>query len=257
MDAGPWRFSAITPQTRGAVMLTLLFAIIAVVTLLGNERQMQMMPPAVTVVPARRPPSRTEIVHGDASKKQVIFTFDGGGGAESAQAILATLAKHHVKGTFFLTGKFIEANPELVKTFVADGDEIFSHTYDHPHLPTLTDQQIKNELRQTESVLMRVAGVSPRPFFRPPYGERDARVLADAYGEGYESVYWTYDAKDWMEPNGETADQVRHNILDTLAPGNIYLMHFGDNLTGQVLDDVFTTIEAKGYKIVSLTQGLD
>ena len=45
-------------------------------------------------------------------------------------------------------------------------------------------------------------------------------------------------------------------IFGTLAPGNIYLMHIGDNITGAILDDVFTTIESKGYKIVSLTQGL-
>ena len=33
-------------------------------------------------------------------------------------------------------------------------------------------------------------------------------------------------------------------------------MHIGDNITGEILDEVFTYIENKGYKIVSLTEGI-
>ena len=58
---------------------------------------------------------RHEIVWGNRSEKQVIFTFDGGATAESGEAILSALKKHNVKGTFFLTGKFVEKNQELVK----------------------------------------------------------------------------------------------------------------------------------------------
>ena len=67
------------------------------------------------------PISEKEIIHGDTSKKQVIFTFDAGGSDASAQEILQVLAKHHVTGTFFMTGKFIEANPQTVKDIVAAG----------------------------------------------------------------------------------------------------------------------------------------
>jgi len=33
-------------------------------------------------------------------------------------------------------------------------------------------------------------------------------------------------------------------------------MHIGDTITGSILDDVFTNIEARGYRIVSLTEGI-
>ncbi len=215
------------------------------------------VPPVITVpnLPAF-PVSDKEIVRGDTTKKQVIFTFDGGDGVQSADQILDVLAKHHVKGTFFLTGKFIEANPVLVRKMASLGNEIFNHTYDHPHLPLLSDEQIMQELGQNEAVLEETASTSPHPYFRAPYGDRDQRVLNAAFRAGYESIYWTIDARDWEEPTGETPAQVHDNIMSNLAPGNIYLMHIGDTITGSILDGIFTEIEHHGYKIVSLTQGL-
>ena len=161
-----------------------------------------------------------------------------------------------MKGSFFLTGKFVQANPDLVRRMVAQGNEIFNHTYDHPFLTKLTDEKITSELDLMDQTLQSVASTSPKPYFRAPYGDRDARVRSAAAQDGYRSVYWTVDARDWMEPKGETADQVKARILDNIAPGTIYLMHLGDTITGSILDDVFTKLEAQGYKMVSLTQGI-
>lgn len=212
-------------------------------------------PPPV-IVPAPVAASEQEIIRGNTSKKQLIFTFDGGAGATSSEQILVALAKHRVKGTFFLTGKFVDAHPDLVRRMIADGHEIFSHTYDHPHLTQLPDEKIASEFQKMEQSLEIAGGISPKPFFRAPYGDRDARVRDVAFKAGYESVYWTVDARDWQEPKGETADDVRSRILDNAAPGSIYLMHLGDSITGAILDDVFTQLEGRGYKLVSLTQGL-
>ena len=213
--------------------------------------------PAKVVVPV---PLKTapvsEIVYGDRTKKVMIFTFDAGDKAQSAEGILTVLAKHHVKGTFFMTGKFIEANPALVKQISSGGNEIFDHTYDHKDLTTLTDAQIKAELDGMNALLASTTGMSARPYFRAPYGARDLRVRTAAAADGFQSVYWTLDARDWMESTGETADQVRERILSNIAPGTIVLMHVGDTITAAILDDVFTKIEAQGYKIVSLSQGL-
>ncbi len=199
--------------------------------------------------------SNTEISKGDTSKKQVIFTFDAGGGASSADQILNVLAKHRVTGTFFMTGKFVEANPDLVRRIVAAGHEVFNHTYDHKDLTTLSDADISDELQKMDMALQKVAHITSSPYFRPPYGARDSRVINAAFDTGYQPIYWTVDARDWMEPN-ITADEVKNRILSNVAPGTIYLMHVGDTITGAILDEVFSTIESRGYKIVSLRQGM-
>jgi peptidoglycan-N-acetylmuramic acid deacetylase len=244
----------VTPEVRGEVYAAIIFAILASIYILSTPKIPAVLTPTPLVVV--RATSEREIVHGDTTKKQVIFTFDGGEGNQSADLILQTLAKHHAIGSFFLTGKFIEHNPDLVRLMVAEGNEIYSHTYDHPHLPTLTDEEISQEFKKMATVLKDVAHVSPQPYFRAPYGDRDDRVLGVAFKEGYQSVYWTVDARDWMESQGETARDVENRILQNVAPGTIYLMHFGDTITGAVLDDVFTKIESQGYKLASLKEGL-
>ncbi|OHA44770.1 MAG: hypothetical protein A3G04_02885 [Candidatus Taylorbacteria bacterium RIFCSPLOWO2_12_FULL_44_9] len=196
------------------------------------------------------------ITHGDVSKRQVIFTFDGGEGSQSAFVVLDILRKHHARGTFFLTGKWVLRNPDLIRRMQAEGHEIYNHSLTHPHLPFLTDREIANELGNMDRTLLNLINTSTKPYFRPPYGDYDERVLFAAARHGYRAVMWTIDAGDWMESEGFTADAVRARIYSHIEPGAIVLMHLGDDITGLILDEIFTQIEDLGYKIVSLTQGI-
>jgi len=195
-----------------------------------------------------------EISRGNPAKKQIIFTFDAGAGINSAQKILEIAASHNVKVTFFCTGKFAQNNSELIKQIAQEGHEIFNHTYSHPHLTQITDEQIIEELDKAEQILSSLTGKTAKPYFRPPYGDRNAHVLEVAKQEGYQSVFWSLDALDWMVD--KTEEQVKERIYTNLKPGAIILMHVGDNITGDILDEVFTYIEDQDYKIVSLTEGL-
>ena len=206
-------------------------------------------------IPTSSPPFvvKGEISRGNPTKKQIIFTFDAGAGTNSLQKILEVTKQHNVKVTFFSTGKFAEKNSELIKQISAEGHEIFNHTYSHPHLTQITDEQIKEELDKTEQIISSLIGKTTKPYFRPPYGDRNSHVLEVAKQEGYQSVFWTLDALDWM--TDKTEEQVKDRIYSNLKNGAIILMHVGDNITGDILDEVFTKIENDSYKIVSLTEG--
>ena len=195
-----------------------------------------------------------EIIWGDITQKVVIFTFDAGAGTQSLQIVLDALKKENLKATFFLTGKWAEQNPEMVKQISEAGHEIFNHTYSHPHLTTLTDEQIISELTKADEVISKIIGKSTKPYFRPPYGESNDHVLKIAAEVGYQSVRWTIDALDWEESSGRTAQQVKDRILNNLKPGTIYIMHIGDNLTGQVIDELLSKIKEQGYFISSLSR---
>ncbi|MES2216702.1 MAG: polysaccharide deacetylase family protein [Patescibacteria group bacterium] len=211
--------------------------------------------PSIPSTPSTTPHTNfKEITHGDTSKKQVIFTFDAGSGTRSYKGILAALAKHHVKGTFFLVGKWVEQNPELARGLIAAGHEVFNHSYSHPYFTQLTADEIKTQLQKMDDVLASTTGTRTRPYFRAPYGDRDTAVLKATTDAGFQSVYWSVDSLDWRE--GETAETVKNRVLPNIHPGAIVLMHVGDTPTGDVLDEIFTTLESEGYTLVSLTQGL-
>ncbi len=202
----------------------------------------------VTVLP--------EIVWGNRSKKQVILTFDAGADNNSLIKILETLKKYNLRTTFFLTGKWVEKNPDLTKRIASEGHEIYNHTYSHPHLTQTSDIEIVDEFKRTDRLITNLTGKSTRPYFRPPYGERNSHVLEVAAKEGYQSVYWTVDALDWKESEGITSEEVKSRIYTNLKPGTIYLLHIGDNITGNILDEVIAHLISEGYSIVSLSEGV-
>jgi peptidoglycan/xylan/chitin deacetylase (PgdA/CDA1 family) len=239
-----------------AIFLLPVFLFIAFLIVFNSQRLPHNEEYSLVSTSASAPASTEEITHGNIHKKQIIFTFDGGSNSASADLILQTLAKHRVKGTFFLTGEFILAHPDLARQMIREGHEIFNHTYDHPHLTEISDIDIIHELTKMDDVALSITGSSTKPYFRPPYGDHDIRVRNVAAGAGYQSIYWTVDAKDWEQSDGKSAQEVEDRILSSLSPGNIYLMHIGDTITGEILDRVFSDIEAEGYKLVSLTQGL-
>lgn len=224
--------------------------------------------PTNTAVPTSIPTNfPSEISRGNTSKKQVIFTFDAGSGTQSAQDILDVAASHGLTLSFFLTGKWAEQNPGFTQAFANGGHEIYNHTYSHLRLPDIGNDQITEELNKTKDIIFNLTGKTSKPYFRLPYGYHGGtgdsnRVLSLAWSLGYRSVMWSCDALDWWDTsvpyNGQTVNDefVKNRIYSNLKNGAIYLMHVGDNITGNILDEVFTKIENDGYTIVPLSQGL-
>lgn len=192
-----------------------------------------------------------EVNIGNTTKKNIALTLDAGSGSTQTESILAILKQNNIKITFFLTGKWAEQNPTLVKKILADGHTIGNHTYDHKDLTTLSDADIKTEFDKTETI---VKGIVPtavlKPYFRPPYGARNKHVWDYCASLGYQSIYWTVDAWDWK--TDATAEIVKQRIYDNARNGAIILMHVGDDITPAVLPEVIAKLKADGYQVGNL-----
>lgn len=184
---------------------------------------------------------------------QVALTFDAGATAEPGWDILKTLREHSIRCTFFLTGRFAQRNPELVKAIVAGGHELGNHTFSHPDLRKLNDDAIREELRKAEEVISDIAGISTRPWFRPPFGSRDRRVLSVAAEEGYQCVYWTLDSWDSYK-KGITAEEIRERVLGRIRPGGVVLFHIGSRATADALPDILDELDRRGLRCVPVSQ---
>ena len=196
---------------------------------------------------------------GRDDKPWVALTLDAGASAEPVPQILATLREHGVKITFFLTGKWIEDNPELTRQIVADGHEIANHSFTHPDMRNLSDEAIRKELGDTEALLAETAGATSRPLFRPPYGAYDQRVLRLVAGEGYLPIYWTLDSLDSVgEP--KTADFLFERITGKLPPdklrGAIILAHCGSQPTADALPRILDRFAEMGFEVKKVSEVL-
>jgi peptidoglycan/xylan/chitin deacetylase (PgdA/CDA1 family) len=69
-----------------------------------------------------------------------------------------------------------------------DGIAVESHTVSHPHLPSLSDQELAGELHASKRRLEEELGRRCR-FLAHPFGDCDDRVRAAARDAGYEAAF--------------------------------------------------------------------
>jgi peptidoglycan/xylan/chitin deacetylase (PgdA/CDA1 family) len=184
------------------------------------------------------------------------LTFDAGneGGGAAAQ-ILEILRERGLHVTFFLSGHWVDHNPQLAEQMVVDGHEFGNHSYSHPDLRHLTDDQIVFELDYTDQVVSDIMGVHTRPYFRPPFGGRNARVLDVAAASGFRSIYWSLDSGDWL-PRA-TAAAVASKILRYAEPGDIVVEHVGAQATADALPVILDElINNRGWRVGTVSEVL-
>jgi peptidoglycan/xylan/chitin deacetylase (PgdA/CDA1 family) len=197
-------------------------------------------PPAIT-----RGTAKPELGSGKGSAGgKIAITFDAGAGGDPVPTLLAALDQYGVKCTFFLTGKWVDKYPEYARDITAAGHELGNHTYSHKDLRSLSDEEIRRELQRAEEAIIRATGVSPKPYFRPPYGGRDKRVLAVAAGCGYQSVYWTLDSFDSVK-KGITAEEIRDRVVGRAKDGDIILCHCGSAATAAALPEILKQLKER------------
>ena len=188
------------------------------------------------------------------------LTFDAGADTGYTAQILDTLSETGVRATFGITGKWAEANPELVRRIAREGHTFINHTYSHRSLTgystqsrPLTYQERADELWKTHAVILELTGKSTKPYFRPPYGDYDDSVLSDVYSRGYTyNVMWTVDSLGWK---GLTKEEIVGRVLDGLEPGAIYLFHVGSqSQDGPALPQMIRELRERGYGFVTIDE---
>jgi len=198
----------------------------------------------------------------DTNTQTVYLTFDAGSDTGFTGQILDTLKANGIVAAFGVTGRWAEQNPDLLRRIAQEGHTLINHSYDHPsftgrstNLPPLTQAQRWEQLDRTESMIQGLAGVSTKPYFRPPYGDYDDSVNADVYARGYlYNVMWTVDSLGW---NGLAADAIVERCLALAEPGAIYVFHVGSaSQDAAALQRVIDGLRAMGYTISSGLNGI-
>jgi peptidoglycan/xylan/chitin deacetylase (PgdA/CDA1 family) len=189
-----------------------------------------------------------------------------GGRVGDARAIVDWLVDHDVHASIFMTGAMadnpntdagrrvlgiVDAHPSLLT--------LGNHSYTHRDFRTLAASEIRDELQRTDAAIAPHCSQDPRPFFRPPNGGSDAKVLAAVGATGYRyTVTWDIDTIDWRpiknDPPGPTADQIVAKVLDRAQGGSIVLMHLGGYETFEALPRIVSGLRDAGFHLVTLNE---
>jgi peptidoglycan/xylan/chitin deacetylase (PgdA/CDA1 family) len=194
------------------------------------------------------------------NERVVALSFDAGADRGMAAPLLAYLLTMDLKVTFGMTGRWAEANPDLVRQIVATGHELMNHTYDHrsftgfsakPAVLRYADRL--DEIERAESIIATIAGVTTKPLFRPPYGDQDESVLEVVAAAGYRySVRWTVDSLGWQ---GASLAAIIDRCLRYAAPGAIYVLHVGvGSRDVEATPTIVDGLRTRGYRFASVGQ---
>ena len=87
----------------------------------------------------------------DPNKKELYFTFDNGYENGYTAKVLDVLKKEKVPATFFVTGHYLESEPELVKRMAKEGHIVGNHSWSHPDLTQVSDERVRKELEKVRA----------------------------------------------------------------------------------------------------------
>jgi peptidoglycan/xylan/chitin deacetylase (PgdA/CDA1 family) len=191
----------------------------------------------------------------DTNERVVVLTFDTDTVSGNEAAILDILADKHVPVSFAVTGSWASQHPDVLQRMVQHGHHLINHSWSHSSFSYLDSSTRAAELIQTEAFVREKVGVDLRPYFRPPYGDSNSSVVADAASTGYHvNVWWTVDSFGWQ---GLSADQIRERVLALTAPGAIILMHSGKQTQDlAALPDLIDQLRRQGYRFATVDQML-
>jgi peptidoglycan/xylan/chitin deacetylase (PgdA/CDA1 family) len=196
-----------------------------------------------------------EIIYkGNSHLKRVALTFDDGPDNYYTPRILDILSAKGVPGTFFMVGKEAKRFPDMVRRIVAEGNAIGNHSWDHPKLWTLTNEQVTQEIVSTENEIQRITG-RRSDLFRPPYGRITPAEVVLIQNLGYRIIDWSVDTLDWK---GTPAPTILQLVNKEVSPGGIILEHCLAGRQGELngtlnaLPQMIDHLRAQGYDFVTV-----
>jgi len=216
-------------------------------------------PPPQQIKPAV--PGKGEVITEAPSSagRKVALTIDDGTCAKCVDRILDVLEQTGGKATIFPNGVYAaswEPQADRIRKLVASRQlTVGNHTYSHQVSTQIGPEAFGADLQRNEDWIQETFKLTGRPWFRPPYGDRDASIDAAAGQRGYRKVImWSGTVAD-SDPRSEAYIL---NAIDYWAkPGAIILMHANYPATGKALPKIFRMLEKRRLEPVTLAELLD
>jgi peptidoglycan/xylan/chitin deacetylase (PgdA/CDA1 family) len=188
-----------------------------------------------------------------AGSRRFALTVDDGVSTEVLGTYVDFVIASGIRLTFFVNGVYdswTAVRPKLAPLVESGQVQLGNHTWNHPSILKLSAAQITDELERNEAFLRRTYGVSGRPYFRPPYGDHDARTDAITGGLGFDrTVLWYGSLGD---SSIVTPAQLVSAARQWFAAGRIVIGHANHNSVTHVYPQLLDIIRGRTLQTVTL-----
>jgi len=197
---------------------------------------------------------------GIRGSKQIALTYDDGPNDPHTLQLLDVLAKHSVRATFFMIGRYVRQRPDLARAVAQAGHVIGNHTFTHPLLIFESAARTRMQLVDCQQVLEDTVGEHSN-LFRPPFGGRRPATLRVARALGLETVMWNVTGYDWNAP---PAAVIEKKVMRQMRGGDVVLLHDGGHRamgadraqTVAATDNLIRRYKDQGYEFVTVEEML-
>jgi peptidoglycan/xylan/chitin deacetylase (PgdA/CDA1 family) len=183
--------------------------------------------------------------------KEVVLTFDDGPWPEHTRAVLAALARHCTKATFFPIGKHALWHPEILKDVAAAGHTIGTHTWSHANIGKLKGEKATEEIEKGFSAVALALGMPPAAFFRFPFLSDPKDQLGYLGTRNVAIFSHDLDSFDFKMRKPEDVIKAVMAKLEKKGKG-IILMHDFQQATAKAMPDLLDQLKANGYRVVHM-----
>lgn len=187
---------------------------------------------------------------GSPDDKVIYLTFDAGYENGYTSKILDILKAEKAPAAFFVTGNYMDRNPEIIKRMEEEGHLVSNHTVNHINLAKTTDvKKIESELEGIREKFKEITGKEMDKYMRPPEGCYSENLLEVTQKMGYTTIFWSFAYKDWLNDDQPEPQAAIDKILSRTHPGEIALFHSTSATNSQILGDVIKKWKADGYRL--------
>ncbi|ASN07398.1 polysaccharide deacetylase [Virgibacillus necropolis] len=192
------------------------------------------------------------------NEKVVLLTIDDAPDKYAVE-MANTLKELDAGAIFFVNGHFLDTPEEKkkLKKIHDMGFMIGNHTYSHPFLPDISQEEQKEEILQLNNTVEEIIGEKPL-FFRAPNGANTDYTKRLAHEEGMILMNWSY-GYDYFEPYMDAKKLTEAMVTgkapeiditySLLKPGANLLMHDRE-WTAKALKNIVLGLRDQGYEIV-------
>jgi peptidoglycan/xylan/chitin deacetylase (PgdA/CDA1 family) len=184
------------------------------------------------------------VIH-QTSKNNVLLSFDDGPHQEYTPQILEVLKKHNAKAMFFIIGKNVAGNEQLLKRIHNEGHIVGNHTQNHKvGIGFNSTQKVIDEIDKCSELLSK-EGVDVK-YFRPPFGVTNPNIAKAIEKTGLSCVGWTLRSFDTTKSN---AEQLLAKMVSRVKGGDVVLFHDTQKVTVALLDKFLIEVKKKGLTL--------
>ncbi|GAB2875151.1 polysaccharide deacetylase family protein [Hymenobacter ruber] len=185
----------------------------------------------------------------------VYLTFDDGPIPEETPWVLEQLALFQAKATFFCVGENLVRYPEIARAALAAGHRIGNHTHHHRSAWATAYPTYLADVAACQAQLdglLKEAGQTSVPLFRPPYG-RLTWPLLPALGRDFRVIMWSVLTRDY-DP-GLSPEICLRFALEAIRAGDVVVFHDSRKASARlrfVLPRVLAHLAAQGFQFATL-----